>query len=151
MPALRVFILPRTILCTIVAVEAAPVAKCPGSGDFHSLVVADSDLDSDNDIHDDEMENLHVRADRQESIAVMIRENTDGCSRQRRCPIESRCDTVGTCGVLLQVQGFTNRRVFCQTVPISVSRATSEKTWTLSARGKQPLSCEMPAARPQAA
>lgn len=47
-------------------------------GDFHSLVVADFDLDGDMDIYADEMEHLHVPLRRVGKIAMIVWENLDG-------------------------------------------------------------------------
>ena len=47
-------------------------------GDFHSLAVADFDLDGDWDVYVDEMEHLHVPKKRQGRIGMIVWENRDG-------------------------------------------------------------------------
>ena len=47
-------------------------------GDFHSLAVADFDLDGDWDVYADEMEHLHVPAGREGKTCMIVWENLDG-------------------------------------------------------------------------
>ena len=47
-------------------------------GDFHSLAVADFDLDGDWDVYVDEMEHLHVPKGREGAIGMIVWENRDG-------------------------------------------------------------------------
>ena len=47
-------------------------------GDFHSLAVADFDLDGDPDVYVDEMEHLHVPKGREGRIGMIVWENLDG-------------------------------------------------------------------------
>jgi len=47
-------------------------------GDFHSLAVADFDLDGDWDVYVDEMEHLHVPRGREGKVGMIVWENLDG-------------------------------------------------------------------------
>ena len=51
-------------------------------GDFHSLAVADFDLDGDWDVYVDEMEHLHVPNGREGRIGMIVWENRDGKGRE---------------------------------------------------------------------
>ena len=53
-------------------------------GDFHSLAVADFDLDGDWDVYVDEMEHLHVPQGREGRIGMIVWENIDGKGRSWR-------------------------------------------------------------------
>ena len=53
-------------------------------GDFHSLAVADFDLDGDWDVYVDEMEHLHVPPGREGKVGMIVWENIDGKGRSWR-------------------------------------------------------------------